>query len=89
MSSCHVTSKRFQELLEAFLKYKNVIFNGEQEKEFIIPVRMRYKNMYLVITVCHHSASLVMPNGDPRDRFFYTTLTIMIDSYTKVQANDT
>ena len=23
-----------------------------------------------------------MPNGDPRDRFFYPTLTLMIDSYT-------
>ena len=33
------------------------------------------------ITVCYHSASLVMPNGDPRDRFFYPTLTFMIDSY--------
>ena len=22
-----------------------------------------------------------MPNGDPRDRFFYPTLTLMIDSY--------
>ena len=25
--------------------------------------------------------SLVMPNGDPRDGFFYPTLTLMIDSY--------
>ena len=23
----------------------------------------------------------MMPNGDPRDDFFYTTLTLMIDSY--------
>ena len=29
---------------------------------------------------CHHSASLVMPNGDPRDGFFYPTLTLMIVS---------
>ena len=27
------------------------------------------ENPSLVITVCHHSASLVMPNGDPRDGF--------------------
>ena len=27
------------------------------------------------------SASLVMPNGDPRDGFFYPTLTLIIDSY--------
>ena len=33
-----------------------------------------------MVTVCHHSASLVMPNGDPPDRLFYT-LTLMIDSY--------
>ena len=26
-------------------------------------------------------ASLVMPNGDPRDGFFYPTLTLRIDSY--------
>ena len=25
-----------------------------------------------------------MPNGDPRDGFFYSTLTLMIDSYNKV-----
>ena len=35
-----------------------------------------------MITVCHHSASLVIPNGDPRDGFFYPTLTLMKDSYT-------
>ena len=35
----------------------------------------------LGITVCHHSASLVMPNCYPRDWFFYPTLTLMIDSY--------
>ena len=35
----------------------------------------------LGITVCHHSASLMMPNGDPREGFFYPTLTLMIDSY--------
>ena len=29
---------------------------------------------------CHQSASLVMPNGNPRDWFFYPTLTLMIDS---------
>ena len=31
---------RFLELLEAFLKYKNAVFNGEQEKEYIFHVRM-------------------------------------------------
>ena len=32
-----------------------------------------------MISVCHHSASLLMPISDPQDRFFY--LTLMIDSY--------
>ena len=44
-------------------------------------MRVEWKNRSLGITVCHHSASLVMPNGDPRDRFFYPTLTLMMDSY--------
>ena len=39
------------------------------------------ENLSLAITNCHHSASLVMPIGDPRDRFFYPTLILMIDSY--------
>ena len=38
-----------------------------------------------MITVCHHSASLVMPIGDPRNRFFYPILTHMMDSYYPVQ----
>ena len=35
----------------------------------------------LVITVYYHSASLDMLNGDSRDRLFYPTLTLMIDSF--------
>ena len=38
----------------------------------------RGTNLLLGITVCHHLGSLVMPNGDPRDRFFYPSLTPMI-----------
>ena len=34
-----------------------------------------------MITICHHSASLVMAIGDPWDGLFYPTLTLMIDSY--------
>ena len=37
--------------------------------------------MCLGITVCDHSASLIMSNGDPLKRFFYPTITLMIDSY--------
>ena len=39
------------------------------------------KNPSLGITVWHHSASLVMSDSNPRDRFFYLPLTPMIDSY--------
>ena len=46
-----------------------MIFCGEQEKESIIRVGVGYKNPTLVTTVCHHSASLVMPIGGPRDGF--------------------
>ena len=37
-------------------------------------------NLSIRITVCHHLASLVMPNGDPRDGLFYPTLTRIMDS---------
>ena len=36
------------------------------------------ENPPLMITVCHHSPSLVMPIGDPRDGFFCPTLTLII-----------
>ena len=40
-----------------------------------------FENPSLGISVCHHSASLLMPNGDPRDGFFYPTNTLMIYTY--------
>ena len=58
----------------------NEVLSGEQEKESDIRVRMGYKNQSLVITNRHHSASLVMPIGDPWDGFFYPTLILMIDN---------
>ena len=39
------------------------------------------KKPSLVITICHHSGSLVMPNSDHRDSFFYPIPTLMMDSY--------
>ena len=33
------------------------------------------------ITVCHHLTSLVMPKGDPQDGVFYSTLSLITDSY--------
>ena len=59
--------KFFWKLFSRFSNINEVFLSGEQEKESIIRVRMGLKNLSLVITICHHSASLVMPIGDPRD----------------------
>ena len=40
-----------------------------QEKESIMVVRCALNILSLRITVRHHSASLVMPNSNPRDGF--------------------
>ena len=37
--------------------------------------------MSLAFTICHLSASLVMPIGDSLDGFFYPTFTFMMDPY--------
>ena len=42
---------------------------------------MRKKNPSFAITVCHHSASLVVPIGYPQYGFLYSILTLMMDSY--------
>ena len=47
-----------------------------QEKVTIMGVSVR-----LGINVRHHSASLLMPNSDPCDRFFYPHQTPMKDTY--------
>ena len=52
-----------------------------QEKVSIMGVWCGQKNLSLGITVRHHSASLVMPISDPRDRFFYPHHTPMKDTY--------
>ena len=52
-----------------------------QEKVSIMGVWCGLKNLSLGITVRHHSASLVMPISDPRDRFFYPHHTPMKDTY--------
>ena len=36
------------------------------------------KNPSLVVTVCHHSASLVMPIGDPRDGLFNPIMILIV-----------
>ena len=67
---------------------------GMQEKESIMGVRGRQNNPSLGNTVWHHSASLVMPDSNPRDGFFCLPLTPMIDSYIlayriRISANST
>ena len=54
-----------------YLENENAKINDEQEKESIICVSVGWKNPILGITVCHHLASLGMPNGDPLNRFYY------------------
>ena len=49
--------------------------------ESISRVMVGWENPSLVITICQHSTSLVMPIGDLRDGFFYPTLTLLMDSY--------
>ena len=39
------------------------------------------KIISLAITLCHHSASPMMPIGDLRDCIFYSLFTFMINSY--------
>ena len=64
-----------------FFQYKMRYLVVSKKKESIIRVRMGWKNPSLTITLCHHSASLVMPISDPQDGFFYPNLTLMMNSY--------
>ena len=73
-SLCYVVSQ----LIEVFKKNKNAVSNCEPREEkinkkAIICVRMGKKKLSLAISICHHSASLVMPNGDPWNRFSVTS----------------
>ena len=47
---------------------------GVQEKDSIMGVMDRQINSSLEIAVWHHSASLMMPDNDPWDGFFYTPM---------------
>ena len=59
--------------------------HGEQEKRIHYLCEDGIEKSVPHVTVCHHSASLVMPISDPRDRFFYPTLTLLIDSYSVIE----
>ena len=66
-----------------FRDFWKLIFKGEQEKDSIIRSHScegRIKKYVSRHRRLSSLASLVMPNGDPRDIFFYPTLTLMIDS---------
>ena len=63
------------------LKIKCGKSKGMQEKVSIMGVWCGQKNPSLGITVRHHSASLVMPISDPRDRFFNPHHAPMKDTY--------
>ena len=60
-----------------------------KEKKSSFCVRGGWKNPSVAITVCHHSASLVMPKGDPQDVFFYPVFTLMMYSYNIKRSTDT
>ena len=80
MSLYYVTSQCILELLGAFFKNTIMVFNGEQKRIHYL-CEDEIENLNLTINVCHHSSRLMMPNSGHRDRFFYHTLTLMIDSY--------
>ena len=61
----------FRNFCEHILKY-NAEFNDLQEKESNICVRMG--NLSAALTICHHFVSLLMPNINHQDGFFYPTL---------------
>ena len=58
------------------------------ELELILTGLHTIENLSLGITVRHHSASLVMPISDPRDRFFYPHHTPMKDTYFLIWISD-
>ena len=75
-TSFEIASKGIQGLLEADFKMNKTVVSKK-----IYSREGRIENPSLGITVFYHLASLVIPNGDPRDRFSHPTLTLMIDSY--------
>ena len=56
----YVSSEHIQELVGAFFQYENAVFNGKQEKESIIRVRMGIEKS----APCDHHLS---SPGKPRD----------------------
>ena len=67
----HSSVFSFSGTFGSLFQNKNMELNGEQEKELIICVRPVGKSESW--DLCHHSASLVMPNGDSWDGFSIPT----------------
>ena len=82
MSSCYVASQgKLWGTSGSFFKLKkkmqNLIMSKKKKSLFV----WRWdRKISLRITIFHLMASPVMPNRDPRDGFFYLSLTFMIDS---------
>ena len=79
---CHAASQGSQELLGVFLNIKcdmkkNPLFmwGGDRKSRPSRSPRDWQASSCQTVTI----GSLVIPNGDPRDLFFYPTLTLMIN----------
>ena len=59
---------------------KNPCSEMKGKKKNLLRVRGVDRKIHLSESQWHHSASLKMPDSDPRDRFFYLSLTPMIES---------
>ena len=80
----HVASQHIQDYQEVFFMFfqSKIRYLVVSEKNDLLFVWCKdRKNLPLVITVCHHSARLVMTISDPQYGFFYPILTFVIDSY--------
>ena len=78
-----VASQRIQDFLKVFfssISNINEVLSVGQEKRIKFSCEDEIENLSLMITICHHSARLVMPIYDSQDRYIYPTITLMKDS---------
>ena len=95
-SGCHVSSTYIgcigthaygRQVTSLYLRTSGAFFKHEMRYLIVSKKKIHYSSEGRIENyvprdhVCHHSASLMMPNGDPRDAFFYPTLTLMVESY--------
>ena len=80
----HVASERIRDLWKSFSYFSNIIKWGIKwlaRKRIHHSCEGGIEKSVPTITICHHLGSLSVPTGDPRDWFFYLTLTLTMDSY--------